>query len=148
MELEQLRDYSRLSLNQITTDRWNLREAAEGYKENTEDPSVWPKFTVAPVDGDLPAPLAGLPQPAHFLAWTTTPWTLPSNFALAVHPEHAYVRARLARKGEAPEIVWVARALERMGDHSKNLAEQVIYIVKGTDVRHTSFENVERKASL
>jgi phosphate transport system protein len=48
----------------------------------------------------------------------------------------------------ALEIVWVARALERMGDHSKNLAEQVIYIVKGTDVRHTSFENVERKASL
>ena len=48
----------------------------------------------------------------------------------------------------ALEIVWVARALERMGDHSKNLAEQVIYIVKGTDVRHTSFDNIERKASL
>jgi phosphate transport system protein len=48
----------------------------------------------------------------------------------------------------ALEIVWVARAIERMGDHSKNLAEQVIYIVKGTDVRHTNFENVERKASL
>ena len=47
----------------------------------------------------------------------------------------------------ALEIVWVARALERMGDHSKNMAEQVIYIVKGTDVRHTSFEDVERKAS-
>jgi phosphate transport system protein len=45
------------------------------------------------------------------------------------------------------EIVWVARSLERMGDHSKNLAEQVIYIVKGTDVRHTSFEDVEREAS-
>lgn len=45
------------------------------------------------------------------------------------------------------EIVWVARALERMGDHSKNVAEQVIYIVKGTDVRHTSFVDVEREAS-
>jgi len=45
------------------------------------------------------------------------------------------------------EIVWIARALERMGDHSKNLAEQVIYIVKGTDVRHTNFVDVEREAS-
>jgi phosphate transport system protein len=45
------------------------------------------------------------------------------------------------------EIVWVARALERMGDHSKNMAEQVIYIVKGTDVRHTTFEDIEREAS-
>jgi phosphate transport system protein len=45
------------------------------------------------------------------------------------------------------ELVWVARALERMGDHAKNMAEQVIYIVKGTDVRHTTFEDIEREAS-
>ena len=45
------------------------------------------------------------------------------------------------------EIVWIARALERMGDHSKNMAEQVLYIVKGTDVRHTTFEDIEREAS-
>jgi phosphate transport system protein len=45
------------------------------------------------------------------------------------------------------ELVWVARSLERMGDHSKNMAEQVIYIVKGTDVRHTTFEDIEREAS-
>jgi phosphate transport system protein len=43
------------------------------------------------------------------------------------------------------EIVWVAKAVERIGDHSKNIAEQVIYIVKGTDVRHTSFADVERE---
>ncbi len=46
----------------------------------------------------------------------------------------------------ALEIVWVAKAIERIGDHSKNMAEQVIYIVKGTDVRHTSVEDLEREA--
>ena len=47
---------------------------------------------------------------------------------------------------QALEIVWIAKAIERIGDHSKNIAEQVIYIVKGTDVRHTSVENLEREA--
>ena len=43
------------------------------------------------------------------------------------------------------ETVWVAKAVERIGDHAKNLAEQVIYIVKGTDVRHASFADIERE---
>jgi phosphate transport system protein len=46
----------------------------------------------------------------------------------------------------AIEIVFIAKAIERIGDHAKNIAEYVIYIVKGTDVRHTSFENIEREA--
>src|SRR5258705_394246 len=45
------------------------------------------------------------------------------------------------------ETVWVAKAIERIGDHAKNIAEQVIYIVRRTDVRHTSFEDVERQLS-
>jgi phosphate transport system protein len=44
-------------------------------------------------------------------------------------------------------IVWVAKAFERIGDHAKNIAEQVIYIVKGTDVRHTPLADVEREAA-
>jgi phosphate transport system protein len=42
------------------------------------------------------------------------------------------------------DIVFVAKALERVGDHAKNLAEQVIYIVMGTDVRHNPVEAVEQ----
>jgi phosphate transport system protein len=37
----------------------------------------------------------------------------------------------------ALDIVWIAKAIERVGDHAKNIAEQVIYIVRGTDVRHS-----------
>ncbi len=41
------------------------------------------------------------------------------------------------------DLVFVAKAIERVGDHAKNLAEATIYIVKGTDVRHTPMEAVE-----
>ena len=47
---------------------------------------------------------------------------------------------------QAIDILWIAKAIERIGDHSKNMAEQVIYVVKGTDVRHISVEQVEREA--
>jgi phosphate transport system protein len=45
------------------------------------------------------------------------------------------------------DLVFVAKAIERVGDHAKNLAEQVIYIVKGADVRHTPLEGVESVVS-
>ena len=41
------------------------------------------------------------------------------------------------------DLVFVAKAIERVGDHAKNIAEAIIYVVKGTDVRHTSMANVE-----
>lgn len=45
------------------------------------------------------------------------------------------------------DLVFVAKAIERVGDHAKNLAEQVIYVVKGTDVRHTPMGDVESVVS-
>ena len=41
------------------------------------------------------------------------------------------------------DLVFVAKAIERVGDHAKNLAEVVIYVVKGQDVRHNTPEAVE-----
>ena len=40
------------------------------------------------------------------------------------------------------DLVFVAKAIERVGDHAKNLAEAIIYVVKGTDVRHTPVEDI------
>jgi len=66
---------------------------------------------------------------------------------------HAIIRQLITFMMEDPRtistsinVVWVAKAIERIGDHAKNIAEQVIYIVKGRDVRHTPLAEVEREA--
>jgi isoleucyl-tRNA synthetase len=57
-------------------------EVAQGYEE-VEDPSL---FFLCPILG-----ADGQPDGRAFVAWTTTPWTVPANTGLAVHPELAYV---------------------------------------------------------
>jgi phosphate transport system protein len=41
------------------------------------------------------------------------------------------------------DLLFLAKAIERIGDHAKNIAEFIIYVVKGEDVRHTSMESIE-----
>jgi isoleucyl-tRNA synthetase len=77
-------------------------EVALGYQDDTEDPSVYIKFkinTLKLVGSEAHQSLAQLfiesGKPAYLLAWTTTPWTLPGNTALAVAPDAEYVVVEL-----------------------------------------------------
>lgn len=46
------------------------------------------------------------------------------------------------------EVMFVAKAIERIGDHAKNIAEYVVYMVKGVDVRHSSVKEIEKETSV
>ncbi len=64
-----------------------LAEAEIVYKDKTS-PSIYVKFPVASDLSDLSPALTG--RPVSVIIWTTTPWTLPANLAIAFHPEHDY----------------------------------------------------------
>jgi isoleucyl-tRNA synthetase len=81
-------------------------EVALGFEDDVDDPSVWLRFRHQPSSHALDAQLAD----AAFVAWTTTPWTLPANVALAVNPSAAYVLAEYSG-GDTPERVILAEAL-------------------------------------
>ncbi len=73
-----------------TTDRTALAEAEVEYEDHTS-PSI---YVALDVEGDLPDPrLSG--RKARLVVWTTTPWTLPANLAVAAHPDFVYVAYEL-----------------------------------------------------
>jgi len=81
-------------------------EVALGYKE-VEDPSIYVLFPLKD-ETDL-----------YFLAWTTTPWTLPGNAALAIHPEVEYVMVEQTREGKTQRYILARPLLEKaiQGDY-------------------------------
>ncbi|MBA3849656.1 MAG: isoleucine--tRNA ligase, partial [Opitutus sp.] len=89
-----------------------LAEAEIEYRDHVS-PSIWVKFAV-PADQ---AAKFGLPtdKPLFVVIWTTTPWTIPANLAIAVHPEVDYVVADLGAeriivaKALAPAVIEVAK---------------------------------------
>ncbi len=85
-------------------------EVAQGY-EDVEDPSVY-------IALDLVSAKDGSPVARRILVWTTTPWTLVSNVALAVHPELGYVelRKREGASNAATIILAEARCTDVLGD--------------------------------
>jgi isoleucyl-tRNA synthetase len=104
-------------------------EVAQGYK-NVKDLTATAKFKVEDRENE------------YFLGWTTTPWTLPANVALAVHPDMEYVRAK---QGDNVYIVAKARAEQVLKQEYTVLSQH-----KGTELAGLSyvpvfeFVNVEK----
>ena len=71
--------------------------------------------------------------------------TIDSEFQAIVRQLITFMMEDPRTISHSMNLIWVAKAIERIGDHAKNIAEQTIYIVKGTDVRHTPLEEVRRE---
>lgn len=96
-------------------------EVALGYQED-EVTTVFAKFKRKDADNE------------YFLAWTTTPWTLPSNVALTVHPDVDYVKVK-----EGDTYYWAAKEL--VASVMKGEYE-VVETVKGKDLEYVEYEQL------
>lgn len=87
-------------------------EVSLGFRDEVDDPSIWPKF---PADREALLAKgildAAETRPVYILAWTTTPWTLPANTALAVKADATYalVEAPAAYGQEASDLYLLAQ---------------------------------------
>jgi isoleucyl-tRNA synthetase len=101
-------------------------ELAQGY-ETVTDPSVFVRFPVT--SGDLVALNASL------LVWTTTPWTLVSNTAVAVHPEVEYVAIEVTHE-ETTEVLVVAQNLMESVKGEKKILKTIL----GKDLERITYK--------
>jgi isoleucyl-tRNA synthetase len=79
-------------VNWCITDRTALAEAEVEY-ENHTSPSIWVRFVLLSDPADIDPALKG--REVYGLIWTTTPWTIPANMAIAYHPKFRYVAAEV-----------------------------------------------------
>lgn len=99
-------------------------EVNEGYKDDVKDPSLYVKFKLKDED-------------AYMLAWTTTPWSLPGNAALAVKNDAAYVKIRLKSDSNEDEVLILAKnRVESLNADTYEVIEEVI----GKDLVGKSYE--------
>ncbi|MEA5097340.1 MAG: phosphate signaling complex protein PhoU [Burkholderiaceae bacterium] len=75
--------------------------------------------------------------------------------ALIDYEFHAMMRNLIPYMKEDPptipaslDIMWIAKSIERVGDHSTNIAEQVIYVVDGKDIRHSDYSSVNTEQTV
>ncbi len=99
-------------------------EASQNYK-NVQDPAISVLFPIHGVKGEA------------FLAWTTTPWTLPANLALAVHPKFTYVKAALKNPTSITHA-WVAEPL--LKNYEKELEQEPVEKVAGATLVGKTYE--------
>ena len=108
-------------------------EVALGYQENTPDPSVFIQFL-------LTEPAPGLPLdpaiPTYLLAWTTTPWTLPGNTALAVAADADYSLVELERDGANQRLILATELLNSALRHEY----RIIAAIKGDALVGTGYQ--------
>ncbi|MFB3053275.1 MAG: class I tRNA ligase family protein, partial [Dehalococcoidia bacterium] len=89
-------------------------EVALGYREDTPDPSIYVKFKLAEREADSALRLADS-VPTFILAWTTTPWTLPGNTALAVQRGAQYVLVEVENEGRRERLIYADAPALRSG---------------------------------
>ena len=126
--------------------RSSLAEAEVEYEERTS-PSIDVRFPVADA-ADLARRFGvdtGLASNASVVIWTTTPWTLPANQAVCVHPELDYLLAEVDAGGGREHIVVAAALLESVAKraglgHVRNVAHATGSALEGLRLRHPFYE--------